>query len=109
VLLRAERGEAQVYIAFVSLTEVFYITLQERDESTAEKRIKLIRSLSCNIEESSQPLNLSAAKLKATNRVSLADAYIAALCHEHKGILVHKDPEFECLPAAIKQYKLPYK
>lgn len=109
VLLRAEQGKAVVYIAFVSLTEVFYITLQENDESTAQKRIELIRSLSCNIEESSLPLNLSAAKLKAKCRISLADAYIAALCQEHNGILVHKDPEFECLPAAIKQYKLPYK
>jgi uncharacterized protein len=109
VLLRAERGEAVVYIAFVSLTEVFYITLQEKDETIAKKRIELIRSLSCSIEESSLPLNLSAAKLKAKNRISLADAYIAALCQEHKGILVHKDPEFESLPATIKQHKLPYK
>jgi len=35
--------------------------------------------------------------------------YITALCHEHKGILVHKDPEFEKILPPIKDHKLPYK
>lgn len=109
VLIKAERNEISVYIAFVSLTEVMYITLQEKDESTAQARVELIKSLACSIEESGESLNLAAARLKARNRISLADAYIAALCQERKAILVHKDPEFEKLSPAIQQHKLPYK
>ena len=109
LLTKAERNEITLYIAFVSLTEVMYITLQEKDEGTAQARVDLIKSLSCTIEESSESLNFSAARLKAKNRISLADAYIAALCQEQNGILVHKDPEFEKLSPAINQHKLPYK
>ena len=109
LLIKAERNEISIYIAFVSLTEVMYITLQEKDEGTAQARVDLIKSLSCTIEESSESLNFSAARLKAKNRISLADAYIAALCQKQNGILVHKDPEFEKLSPAINQHKLPYK
>ena len=109
LLIRAERNEIAIYIAFVSLAEVMYITLQEKNEDTAQARVDLIKSLSCTIEESSESLNFTAARLKAKNRISLADAYIAALCQEHNGILVHKDPEFDKLFPAINQHKLPYK
>ena len=109
VLIRAEQNEVSVYVSFVSLTEVTYITLQEKDELTAQTRVELIKSLACSIEESNEGLNLSAARLKARNRISLADAYVAALCQERKAILVHKDPEFEKLLPLIEQHKLPYK
>ncbi|UCH93921.1 MAG: PIN domain-containing protein [Candidatus Aminicenantes bacterium] len=59
--------------------------------------------------ESYEDLNLSAGKLKAANRVSLADSYIAALCREYRGILVHKDPEFEKVSSSLKEHRLPYK
>ncbi len=108
-MTKAERDEILVNISFITLTEVFYITMQEKDEATARTRIGLIKSLACGIEESNESLNLAAARLKAKNRISLADAYIAALCKEREGILVHKDPEFEKLSPAMKQYKLPYK
>lgn len=109
ILIRAEKGEVRIYIAFVSLTEVYYITIQEKGELEALRRINLIQSLSLTVEESNEGLNLKAGSLKATNRISLADAYIAALCQQHEGILVHKDPEFESLSPLIKEYRLPYK
>lgn len=109
LLIRSERNEITIYIAFVSLTEVMYITLKEKDEDTAHARVDLIKSLSCIVEESSENLNLTAARLKAKNRISLADAFIAALCQERKGILVHKDPEFEKLSPTIRKHNLPYK
>lgn len=109
ILIRAEKGEIRIYIAFVSLTEVYYITMQEKGESEALRRVNLIQSLSLTVEESNEDLNLKAGSLKAANRISLADAYIAALCQQHDGILVHKDPEFESLSQLIKEYRLPYK
>ena len=109
ILIRAERKEISVYISFISLTEVMYITLQEKDESTARQRIELIKTLACSIEESGESLNMAAARIKARNRISLADSYIAALTQERNAVLVHKDPEFENLLLFIKQHKLPYK
>ena len=94
LLIKAEKGDVLIYIAFISLTEVFYITTQEKDEAEAWRRIKLIQSLAVRIVESDENLNLMAGKLKATNTISLADAYISAVCQEYAGILVHKDPPF---------------
>lgn len=109
ILIKAEKGEVRIYISFISLTEVYYITMQGKGESEALRRISLIQSLSLTVEESNEDLNLKAGSLKAANRISIADAYIAALCQQYEGILVHKDPEFESLSTLIKESRLPYK
>jgi uncharacterized protein len=109
LLIRAEKGEVIIYLTFVSLTEVYYITTQEKDESEAMDRVKLIQSLAVGIVESNEKLNVSAGSLKAKNRISLADAYIAAVCQDHNAILVHKDPEFEKILPKGKEFRLPYK
>jgi len=109
LLIRGEKGDVAIYLAFISLTEVFYITAKERDVSEAFKRVKLIQSLAVRVEESNENLNVRAGSLKAKNRISVADAYIAALCQEYNGTLVHKDPEFEKISPRVKEFKLPYK
>lgn len=98
-----------LFLSFVSLTEVYYISQREINESEALERIKLIQSLAVRIQESDEDINISAGKLKAEYSISLADTYIAALCQYHDGILVHKDPEFEKLASLIKDRRLPYK
>lgn len=109
LLKKAEMGIVEIYITFISLTEVFYITHKERGEVEALRRINLIQSLAIKLIESHENLNLMAGKIKAANRLSLADSYIAALCHEYEGKLVHKDPEFEGISPALTEYRLPYK
>ncbi len=71
--------------------------------------MELIKSLEINLEESNEDLNLIAGRLKSKYSISLADAYIAALCQSKDGILIHKDPEFEELSSLIKEHRLPYK
>lgn len=109
LLIKAEKGKLRIWLAFVSITEVFYITLQERDETEALRRIGLIQSLAVQVKESNEDINLKAGHFKAHNRISLADAYIAAVCVLNNWILVHKDPEFEKLVPMIREYRLPYK
>ena len=109
LLIEAEKGIVDIYVSFISLTEVFYITLREKDEPLALERIKLMQSLAVKIQESDEMVNIKAGKLKARNSISFADAYIAALCQIHNGILVHKDPEYEKLASEINEYRLPYK
>jgi len=109
LLIDAEKGIADIYVSFISLTEVFYITMREKGELLASERVKLIQSLAVKVQESDETININAGKLKARNSISLADAYIAALCQIHNGILVHKDPEYEKLASEIKEYRLPYK
>ena len=109
LLIAAEKGDITIYVSFISLTEVFYITKMEHGEQDAVERVKLIQSLAINIKDSDESLNILAGGFKANYRMSLADAFIAALCQYHQGILVHKDPALEQLTKSMQELRLPYK
>ena len=93
----------------MSYMEVYYITRQERDAEEAQARIDLMTSLPVLRIESSAMLSVRAAEIKATRRVSVADAWIAALAGEHEATLVYKDPEFDQVAELIQTMALPYK
>lgn len=102
--------QAQTYICAVSLLEVRYITLREQTQAEADVRHALLkRSGATILWDLDEPTVLKAADLKAQHSISVADALIAASAHRHSAILLHKDPEFDALPDAIKQERLPYK
>ncbi len=61
------------------LLEMVYITLQEEGQSEADKRFALIKQLKVKIlYDMDEATLLTAARLKAFHRISLADAVIAA-------------------------------
>lgn len=105
-LLRRE----EVLLPFLALLETYYITLQEQPEDIADRRYALLKQLPAtilwNVDE---PSLLTAGRLKATYRISLADALIAALAVRNKAILVHKDPEIAALSEVVQLETLPYK
>ena len=109
LLDRANKSEILVFVSFVTFTEIFYITLREKGEEEAQKRIKLMDALATTRIESSKELSLIAGRLKAAYRLSFADAWIAATAMFYDAILVHKDPDFEQLEDKLKALKLPYK
>jgi hypothetical protein len=80
-ILRAEK----VYLPWVALLEVHYVSRQD------------------------EPALLLASRFKAQNRLSLADALIAGIASQLSAVLVHKDPEFEALNGALDLEALPYK
>ena len=109
ILENAVKGEVDVFVSFVSFMEVYYITLQEHEKAEAQLRIELMTSLPILRIESSMSLGILAAEIKAFHKLSVADAWIAALAKERCAILVHKDPEYEQLENYVRTLKLPYK
>jgi predicted nucleic acid-binding protein len=109
LLEQADAGEVTVLVSFMSFMETYYITLQERDAEEAQERARLMAALPVLRVESTQTLGTLAAEFKAAHRLSVADAWIAALAKERQATLVHKDPEFEQIGAAIHVLELPYK
>jgi ribonuclease VapC len=109
LLERARAGDIVVLVSFMSFMEVYYITLQERDENEAQARLDLMAALPGLRVDSTAALGLLAGELKAKHRLSVADAWIAALARERNATLVHKDPEFEQVEVTLKVLKLPYK
>ena len=109
LLEQAKAGKIAILISFMAFMEVYYITLQERDETEAEERLQLMNSLPRKRVESTKTIGIIASKFKANYHLSVADAWIAALAKERNAILVHKDPEFEQVETEINVLKLPYK
>lgn len=109
LLEQAKRGEVSLLVSFISFMEVYYITLQERGQEEAHERVQLMAALPVLRVESTETLAELAGQLKAAHRLSVADAWIAALAQERDATLVHKDPEFEQIEATVKVLKLPYK
>ena len=109
LLEQATRGEVSLLVSFISFMEVYYISLQERGQEEAQERVQLMAALPVLRVESTETLAVFAGQLKAAHRLSVADAWIAALAQERDATLVHKDPEFEQLEAVVKVLKLPYK
>jgi len=105
----AKKEEIIIFVCFATFTEVFYITFREQGQEEARKRVKLMNRLSITRIESSEELGLIAGRLKAANKLSFADAWIAATAVLYDLTLVHKDPEFEQLENEVKVLKLPYK
>ena len=109
LLEAAQAGGAILLTSFMSYMEVYYITRQERGVEEAQTRIDLMTALPVLRIESSARLSVRAAEIKATRRVSVADAWIAALAGEHEATLVHKDPEFDLVAELVQTLALPYK
>jgi predicted nucleic acid-binding protein len=103
------RNEA-VLLPWLVLLEVYYVTLQERGASEADRRFALMKQFPCEIVwQAQEPTVLIAARFKAEHRISLADSIIAAFAHQRKATLLHKDPEFEPLAGQVDLEALPYK
>lgn len=103
-------GEGSAILPFVVLIEAYYITYQERGRDEADRRYALMRQLPAQFEDTvDEPLLLTAGRLKAVHRLSLADAMIAALAQVRDAVLVHKDPEYGSVVHEVRQEALPYK
>lgn len=98
-----------LYASFVTLIELRYIIMQERDEASADHVVGLFKSWPVELAYPNEVQSLLAARFKATHQVSLADAIIAAQAFHLHACLVHKDPEFDSLAGEVKLESLPYK
>jgi len=99
-----------IIIHWLSILETVYISQRELGEEEALTRYALLRKLNAKIIwDADESLLLNASRIKSTHSLSLADSVIAAIAHQYKAILLHKDPEYEPLQDVIKMEILPYK
>ena len=101
--------EGEAYASFVSFMECFYVVHQEDGEAEAERRYEELCQLPLRVVESDPALRVAAGRLKATQRLSFADAWVAATAERLGAVLVHKDPEFDALSGRLRMLRLPDK
>lgn len=95
-------------LPFITLLEVHYITQQEQGLPEADRRYAVLKQSNV-LWSFDEPTLLTASRLKAQNHISLADSMIAAVAIQNNAILIHKDPEYECLASQVEMEALPYK
>jgi ribonuclease VapC len=94
----------KLYLSVVNWAEVYYNTMREVSRKEADARADEIASLPIDIIGVGDDLKLTrlAAQFKASHKLSLADAFAAALAKEKKAELVTGDQEFKALAKEIK-------
>jgi len=104
ILEAASREKHRLYLTTVNWAEVYYNTMREVSQEAADHHSKIIETLPIEIVGIGDDLRLArqAAIYKATNRLSLADAFAVALTKDKKAELVTGDPEFKALEKEIK-------
>jgi len=104
MLDQAGRDKHRLFMTVVNWAEVYYSTMREVSQDVAEQHTQIIANLPIDIVGIGDDLKLArqAAIYKARYRISLADAFAAALAKERKAELVTGDREFEALEKEIK-------
>jgi predicted nucleic acid-binding protein len=102
--------EEDIIIPWLAIFEVVYTTRRELGKLEAQTRYAMLKQLKARIIwEADEPTLFTAASLKATGRLSLADSIIAATAIQHHATLLHKDPEYDTLQGKLTLEALPYK
>jgi len=109
ILRRAEKGECEVYLSFMTLMELCYRLWQDKGEQSAKEILAETRALPIQEIKEENDLLIKASRVKATFRLSVADSWIIATAWQKKAKLVHKDPEFEQVRQIVELVTLPYK
>ena len=109
LLKKASANRCRIEVCSISLMELYYVALREQKEDEAARLLGLVKSWPVAwVYPDEKPL-LQAGKLKASYRLSVADALIAAVAKLHHARLVHKDPELEALADEVTLLSLPFR
>ena len=107
LLYKAKQDEIQCFACFMSLMELLYRVWKDEDKQRGQLAYEQAQSLPIIWVHEDKELLEKAAEIKATQQLSLADAWIAASAIKQNAVLVHKNPEFARLECP--QLVLPYK
>lgn len=102
ILKKSLAGEAETFLSVVNWSEVYYIAQRDGGVEKAELSRRTMDEYPIQVIDADRELALQAAKYKATNKMSLADAFAAALAKQKKAELVTGDKEFKSVEKEIK-------
>jgi predicted nucleic acid-binding protein len=101
-LLRgAQAGRHEALACAITLMELFYTALRTRGEDEAVRLLALVKAWPVEWVYPDEKALLQAGRLKATHRLSVADALIAVVARLRGATLVHKDPELDALKGQV--------
>lgn len=107
ILLGALNGRHQVYLCSINAGEIYYSIWRKNGKAMADLCRTRLLQFDITIIEADLQLTFEAAALKATRKLSFADAHAAALALHLNAILLTGDKEFNSLKD-IKEFKLKF-
>lgn len=98
LLKQARKGDCRLYLHAIQLGKVYYITLREQGQNSADLAYSRIKAFPLTfVDHIDENLLITAGTLKANYPISYADSFAAALAKIHECFLLSGDPEFKVL------------
>lgn len=102
LLTKAAQADRPLQMTEVNYAEVKYILIRKDGPEAWEAAARILVGLPIEFHSADRALADLAADFKARLKLSLADAFAAALAKKHKADLVTGDPEFKAVEKEIK-------
>jgi ribonuclease VapC len=102
VFLKKDTSRSSIHMSWINLGEVYYIVRRKKGSDAADAILDDIQFLPLTLHEPSKSDILSAAKLKASHKLSYADAFAVSLAQKIHGTLFTGDPEIILLGEIVK-------
>jgi ribonuclease VapC len=99
----ALQDKKRIFITTVNWSEVMVITIRAKGKNAWKTVQSHLHDLPIEIVDADLALSEAAAEFKAAHKMSLADAYAAALTKIKKAELVTGDPEFRAVESLVKK------
>ena len=100
LLNEAAEDKHELYITVVNAGEVYYMSCRKDGVSKANQDWDAMRKFPLHFVEVNLDLTLATAKIKASYKLSYADAFAAALTIQKKATLVTGDDEYDNIDEA---------
>lgn len=97
LLNEAAEDKHELYVAVVNVGEVYYMSCRKDGIDRANQVWDAMKKIPLHFVEADIDLSLAAAKIKASHKLSFADAFAAALTIQKKATLITGDDEFRNL------------
>ena len=102
LLVAAGKKDSPLHMTDINYAEVKYSIVKKDGAQAWEEAAKILQGLPIDFHSTTRALADTAADFKARFKISIADAFAAALAKEKKAELVTGDPEFKPLEKEIK-------
>ncbi|MBI4902408.1 MAG: type II toxin-antitoxin system VapC family toxin [Acidobacteria bacterium] len=102
MLLEAEASHRTIHMSWVNAGEVYYMAARKLSIVRADEFWRRLPTLPIQLVLPSERDVIAAARLKASRRISYADAFAADLAIRHNAALVTGDPELRLMTGVLR-------
>jgi predicted nucleic acid-binding protein len=102
ILEQAEKEKCHLFVSIINLGEVFYIVERKGGISEAQNALALIGQLPVEVLPANEQTVFAAAHIKATHRLSYADAFAVVGALNKNAVVLTGDPEFVAVESIVK-------